>query len=468
MKPGLPHTYQQAVSQIDHLDFPQFILAPTINSSPDKSKQPKCSQPLAGAPTAEGHEEDTGPPLMQVNEWQEPHVLSAAGRVPNQWNTPDTARTERSLIAAHERQLEVQQSLRKEQQARDHLREQQMREQKAREPNNRYLPKISLPIYWDMPIENSQIYSTQNEHSTEGQQSWDPNLLEPSQRGIDNGMTSIQNSDESEQKIQPLLIEKDKTLFTGAYMPQSKSPSLQFNPNSKFEAAWPISHAHPYDLAWKSPSRTDFDWFRDGSTPVQGFEGGSSSRSSPHLSQGGSETVWHSKTQVQLAVPIIKHINLGDIQGFADPQEVTFQHDEGYVDIDTKSEGIIEVEIRRNSSQRFRSHYRHPIDEGFDQSVKDKRSPIPNTSDPVPNRNVETDGKANADSEDVDEEGKGLEINEGKVSSAGIKRRQQTWTSLTPQIAKKRGVTKNPLLSKSKLPCKDYHHNTRDSTELAS
>jgi hypothetical protein len=357
--------------------------------------------------------------------------------------------------------------------------------------NNQHRPKMTFPIYWDIPPEShypyiatasSQIYSTQNEYAMEYPPSWDPNL-DPSLRGADNGMTSNQNWDE-EQPMQRRLIGKDESLFMGTHMLQSKSPPLQIKFNGQYEAIRPIPPPRPYDQVGESPSscssalspRTEFDWFQDGFPHCQSFEGGSPSRSSPHLSQGFSEHIYPSKTHVQLPVPIIKHINLSDVQGFADPQEVTFQDDEGYMDIDTKTEEVIEVETRIGKPQGFRGHYHHPSDEGIGQSVKDEESPVPDTSEPVANGNVEVDDDADADGEDIDEEGKGPEIEEEeyedteynpRASRAGTKRRRSTRISPTSQTAKKSRVAKNVSRSKSKLQCKDCHHNARDGTALA-
>ena len=75
-----------------------------------------------------------GPTLGYFNTERVRPILQAATPQHQQPSVaPDATRAQRTIIAAHEAQLEVQQALRKEQQARDHLRDQQLREQQQQQ-----------------------------------------------------------------------------------------------------------------------------------------------------------------------------------------------------------------------------------------------------------------------------------------------------------------------------------------------
>ena len=62
---------------------------------------------------------------------------------------------------------------------------------------------------------------------------------------------------------------------------------------------------------------------------------------------------------------MIGHINLGEAQRFPDPQEVTLEYDEGFLDSDMKIERAVEAGKHIIKQEISRGNYRRSSDESI-------------------------------------------------------------------------------------------------------
>ncbi|ESZ90572.1 hypothetical protein SBOR_9040 [Sclerotinia borealis F-4128] len=94
-------------------------------------------------------------------------------------------------------------------------------------------------------------------------------------------------------------------------------------------------------------------------------------------------------------------VNLSDVQGFADPQEIKFEADEAYTDMEMRTDYAIQAS--ESGGHKLASHSLHYRDEGLGASIRDVASPPRAISAQASNNDcISTTSDADAD---VDAEG---------------------------------------------------------------
>jgi hypothetical protein len=311
---------------------------------------------------------------------------------------------------------------------------------------------------------------------------WDSNMIDPSLRDTGNPLAFYHEWNEPQQPIQRFLGEPQKMLFTASHLPpfQAQSPQMDFN--RPHEATGSIPHACKPSRGSSSSicssatsPGTDSDWYH----PRQSLEDCSLSRSTSHMSQGLPELEWPSRNLAHCQIPIIGHINLSEVQGFPDPQEVMFQDDEGFMDSDMKMEYAIEADSRIVKQERSRGNYRHSSDEGIGPSLKSEGSPEPKASTIVNDyaeADIDADGEVVDELEDdvreieqpIAEEEEDQDTDYKPKASRNKRRRSSRSNRVSPSSPanKRNKVTKSAPRSKSQFQCKACDHSAKDATAL--
>ena len=310
---------------------------------------------------------------------------------------------------------------------------------------------------------------------------WDPNMIDPSLRDTGNHMAFYREWDEPQQPIQRFLGEPQKMLFTANHLPPFQAQSPKINFNRPYEATGPIPNAcepsrgSPSSICSSATSPgIDIDWYHH----RQSVEDCSLSRSASHMSQCLPELEWPSRNLAHCQIPLTKHINLSEVQGFPDPEEVTFQDDEGFMDCDMKME-YIEADNRIVKQERSRGNYRHSSDEGLGQSLKSEGSPEPNASAIANDYNeadIDADGEVVDELEDdvheleqpIAEEEEDQDTDYKPKASRNKRRRSSRTSRVSPSTpaSKRSKVTKSVQRSKSQFQCKTCDHSAKDATAL--
>lgn len=311
---------------------------------------------------------------------------------------------------------------------------------------------------------------------------WDPSVIDPSLRDTGHPMEFYPQWNEPQQPIQRFLEEPQKVLFTAGHLPPFQVQSSQMNFDRPYEATGPIPHTRklsrgsPSSISSSSTSPgTDTDWYN----PRRSLEDCSLSRSTSRMSQVLPELEWSSRNPAHRQMPMIGHINPREVQGFPDPQEVTFQEVEAFIDGDMKIEYALEADNRIIIKQEIsRGNYRHSSDEGIGQSLKSEGSPELKASTVVSDY-VEAD--IDADGDIVDElEDDACEIEQPiaeeedqdtdyKPKAPRNKRRRSSRSnkgSPSSTANKRNKVTKSPPRTKSQFQCKACDHSAKDATAL--
>jgi hypothetical protein len=312
---------------------------------------------------------------------------------------------------------------------------------------------------------------------------WDPNVIDPSLRDTGNSMEFYHEWDEPQQRIQNFLKEPQKMLFTAGHIPPFPAQPTQMDFSRPYEAIGTIPHA--CEPSRRSPSSicssatspgTDNDWC----PPRRSIDECSLSRSTSHMSQVLPELEWPARNPAHYQIPMIGHINLREVQGFPDPQEVTFQDDEGFMDGDMKIEYAIEADNRIIKQERSRGSYRHSSDEGIGQSLKSEASPEPKASTIVNDyaeADIDADGEVVDELEDdaheieqpIAEEEEDQDTDYKPKAPRNKRRRSSRSTRVSPSSPanKRNKVTKPVPRSKSQFQCKACDHSGKDAVALA-
>jgi hypothetical protein len=192
------------------------------------------------------------------------------------------------------------------------------------------------------------------------------------------------------------------------------------------------------------------------------------------MSQCLPELKWSSRPLTHGQIPLVGHINLSEVQVFPDPEEVTFQEDEGFMDMDMKMEFANEADNRFVKQERSRGR-RHSSDEGIGQSLKSEPSPEPAESTKVngyPEADVDADGEVVDELEDeanfenpVAEEEEDQDT-DYKPKASRTKRRRSNRVSPSSSAKKQYKVTKSVPRSRSQYQCKTCDHSAKDATAL--
>ncbi|QSZ36507.1 hypothetical protein DSL72_006387 [Monilinia vaccinii-corymbosi] len=117
---------------------------------------------------------------------------------------------------------------------------------------------------------------------------------------------------------------------------------------------------------------TETDWHNDGYYSSRGQDDYTLPHNHRTASQSFSD-VWTQPQTRLLHSAGCPCVNLSDVQAFADPQEVKFEADEAYTDMDMRTDYAVQVfEYRGHETASHIAHYR---DEGLGASIRDAGSP---------------------------------------------------------------------------------------------
>jgi hypothetical protein len=320
---------------------------------------------------------------------------------------------------------------------------------------------IHGPHFFD-EMANSHIFP--QEDMMEIQDSWMANI-DPLLRA--QTQESQVGWQQQQQPLQHYINQPERLLFTAPLCPQvplrhisrhhDPISSLPQTSRARMVSPSPSQELSSTCSSARSPGAAESEWYQDNFYSPQAQNDCSLPNATSHMNQGLSD-LWPGQPQAQ-AVPQISGyhcVNLSQVQGFADPQEVTYEPDEGYIDMDMKAEyAAIELENRGMKSQGIHTSYRHSSDEGLGASIKDEGSP-----QNVESINVDIDADAEAD-EDPEVEGDTIvaeAASDTEYSPKPTRTRKRRGSKASPPPAAKRGrVTKN---TKAKLPftCKLCSH----------
>jgi hypothetical protein len=202
------------------------------------------------------------------------------------------------------------------------------------------------------------------------------------------------------------------------------------------------------------------EWYSDNFYSLQDQDGYSLPNATAHLGQGVAD-LWSSQTQPQSygQLPGYHCVNMSQVQGFVDPQEGTFEADEGFDEMQTRLDYAID-EIHSHKNQDSHPHYssRYHSDEGIGSSIADATSP--NTSTIHVDTHDE-DADADADAEDVvvAEEASDTEYNPKSTRARKRRATNQRVTSSSPPSPKRSRNTKSIPKSKAgTFSCKSCEH----------
>jgi hypothetical protein len=311
---------------------------------------------------------------------------------------------------------------------------------------------------------------------------WDPNAIDPLLRNTGNPIGFYHEWDKPPQRLQNFLKEPQKVLFTTSNLPPFQAPSQQIDFSQPYKAIGTIPHT--CEPSRRSPSSicssatspgTDNDWC----PPRRSLDECSLSSTVSHMSQVLPELEWPSSNPPHYQIPITGHINLREVQGFPDPQEVTFQDDEGFMDGTIKIEYAMESDHQVIKQERSRGTYRHSSDEGIGQSLKSEASPEPKASTIVSDyaeADVDADGEIVDELEDdahemeqpIPEEEEDQDTDYKPKASRNKRRRSSRTTRVSPSspASKRNKLTKSVPRSKSQFQCKACDHSAKDATAL--
>ena len=293
--------------------------------------------------------------------------------------------------------------------------------------------------------------------------------------------TQAQESNLSWQQQQPLqrfITEPERAFFTAGPLPTPARPHNFPRLNRPSEAISCLPQSTQARMVSPSPSgasqepsqcssarspAAEIDWFQDPFYPSQ-QDDFSLPNTNTYLTQGLSE-VWNDRQHGNSIPQLPGHsfVNLNQVQGIPDqvpdPQEVAFEADEGYMDMDLKNELTIEVDHRAVKTQGAQNYasYRHSSDEGLGASIKDGGSP--EEAETVIHVDVDgaTDPDADGEAEDEIIVAEPASDTEYSPKSTRVRKRRASKASSPP--ATKRGrVTKPAQKSKSSFSCKTCNH----------
>ncbi|APA11871.1 hypothetical protein sscle_08g066410 [Sclerotinia sclerotiorum 1980 UF-70] len=150
----------------------------------------------------------------------------------------------------------------------------------------------------------------------------------------------------------------------------------------------------------RSPG-TETDWYHDGLYSPQGQEYYNLPITT-HTTPTQRFTDIYNQSHTQPLQPAgYPCVNLSDVQAFADPQEVKFEVDDSYPNMDMHTDYAIQTSD--SSSHKLASHILHYRDEGLGASIRDAASPRAVSAKASNNDNTSTTSDADADT-DVDAE----------------------------------------------------------------
>ena len=270
---------------------------------------------------------------------------------------------------------------------------------------------------------------------------------------------------QQQQPLQHYINQPERPLFTAPLRPEVSLhvanrqcdliSSLPQAPRRRVVSPSP-SQEQTSTCSSVSPGAVENEWYQDTFYSPQALEDYSLPNTTSHLSQGLAD-LWTDRPQSHaVPQPGYNCVNLSQVQGFADPQEATFEADEGYDDMDMKAEyAAIELENRCIKPQNLPVSYRHSSDEGLGSSIKDEGSPQDVDSIIV---DMDADAEAEDDTEANGEAMVGGAASDTEYSPKSTRTRKSRASKVSSSPAVKRGrVTKNTK-PKSPFACKSCSH----------
>ncbi len=292
-----------------------------------------------------------------------------------------------------------------------------------------------------------------------------------------------------QQQRQPLLQrfvnEPERSLFTTGpllSLPNPGRPQNVSRLNRPAEAVPSLPQATRARMISPSPSQehsqsqcssarspaAESDWFTENYYLQDDF---SLPNNASYLTQGIPD-LWTDPSQSS-AIPQLQgnsYVNLNQVQGFADLQEVAFdfiEADEGYMEMELKKEYTIEVDhqVMRSQAVTHQTSYRHSSDEGLGASIKDHNSPretitIHNHADIDATSEVDVDADADAEDEIITVEP--ASDTEYVPKSTRTRKRRPSKSCSSPDLKRVKSgrVNKAPSKSSSKnsWACKQCDH----------
>lgn len=237
------------------------------------------------------------------------------------------------------------------------------------------------------------------QYSAEPKASWDSNI-DPSLLNV--SMGQYHEMDHSMQ-VQKFLGQPERTWCNIPSLPMQTH--LEFNKPYEVQAPFPYANDYPGDSpsstessSAQSPQPESEPFQMDNYYQSQSFEASSPlSRSMSHLSHRPQD-IWPGTLPQATAAQLPGLVSLSDLQGQPDPQEVTYNDDEGYSHMYDKALAA-EVETARKLERQSR-HYRHKSDSAIGQSIKGEDD----NESTIVVMNSSTDDEVDADAEAEDED----------------------------------------------------------------
>ena len=281
-----------------------------------------------------------------------------------------------------------------------------------------------------------------------------------------------QESNLSWQQHEPLqrfITQPERNFFTAGPLPAPTRPQSFLRMNRPSETIPSLPQATRARMVSPSPSgasqepsqcssarspAAEADWNHEicYSSP----QDDTSFPNTTYLTQGLPDR-WNDRSHGN-AIPQVhsqSFVNMNQVQGIPDPQEVAWEADEGYIEMDVNS--VIEVDHRAFKTQDRHIHasYRHSSDEGLGASIKDGGSPQETSI------HVDVDGATDLD---VDAEAEDDTVvvdaasdTEYSPKSTRIRKRRASKVS-SPPVVKRGRMTKPAQKSKNPLSCKSCNH----------
>ncbi|KAG0645061.1 hypothetical protein D0Z07_9273 [Hyphodiscus hymeniophilus] len=284
---------------------------------------------------------------------------------------------------------------------------------------------------------------------------------------------------QQQQPLQRFVNEPQRAFFTAGPLPSPARPRSFPRVNRPSEAIPSLPQATQARMVSPSPSGAsqepnsqcssarspapEFDWFGENFYPQQQDE--HSFPSVSYLTQG-LPGLWNDRSRGS-SIPQVSgntYVHLNQVQGFPDPQEVAFEADEGYMDMDMKNEYTIEVDhriMKIEATHHHQTSYRHSSDEGLGASIKDANSPQETGTGHV-DIDATTDLDADADAEGDEDVIIAEPASDTEYSPKSTRTRKRRASKVSSPAAKRsrvlNGRVTKPAQNKDSLVCKQCNH----------
>lgn len=292
------------------------------------------------------------------------------------------------------------------------------------------------------------------------QESWMQNI-DPLLRQAQNQSINSSWQQQQQRPLQKWMTEPERALFTAGPLPNRplEFPRLMRQNegvSSLPQATRMVSPAPSQEFSSQCSSArspaAELEYYHDTYYPSQ--DDFSFPNTTSHFSQGLPDA-WQEPQQSNMFPQLagFSCVSLNQVQGFEDPQDISYEADEGYNDLDLKHD-YSSIEVDHQIKPQSHSYRHSPSDEGLGASIKDEGSPHDSTCIHVDDSITDADAEAEIDEEIVAEEEPDSDTEYAPKSSRNRKRRASKASS--PPSTKRR-MTKSPK-TKSSHTCKSCNH----------